>query len=102
MDTKETAGNRNIRSHYKIVNGTLAPKKGFETENEALCNAFYINSKEHTIHKMVAYKCSKCSKWHIGHNETVLTDEDHRHYKELLRNNTKFNKSVNNFFRKKI
>lgn len=101
METKETAGNRNIRSHYKIVNGALVPKKGFETENEALYNAFRINSMEHTIHKMVAYKCSKCFKWHIGHNETVLTDEDHKHYEELLKNNKNFNNLVRNFFYKK-
>ncbi len=33
---------------------------------------------------MVAYKCSKCGKWHVGSNSTVLTDEDRKHYKDML------------------
>lgn len=33
---------------------------------------------------MVAYKCSECGKWHVGSNSTVLTDEDRKHYKDML------------------
>lgn len=46
--------------------------------------ARFLNTKENIIHKMVAYKCSKCGKWHVGSNSTVLTDEDRKHYKDML------------------
>ena len=56
---------RNSRSHYKIVNNELIPKKAYETELDAVTMARFLNSRENVIHKMVAYKCSKCNKWHI-------------------------------------
>lgn len=37
------------------------------------------------MHKMVAYKCSKCNKWHIGSNSTVLTDDIRSQQKEKLK-----------------
>ena len=56
MDNK-----RSERSHYKIVNGELIPKKAYETELDAVTMARFLNSRENVIHKMVAYKCSKCN-----------------------------------------
>ena len=76
---------RNYRSHYKCVNGELIPKKTYETEQEALTMARFLNRKENVIHKMVAYKCSKCGKWHIGNNGRILTREDREKYKEKLK-----------------
>lgn len=64
---------RNIRSHY-TYDGKV--KKGYDTEFDALYAARKINSDVYSIHKMVVYKCSKCDKYHLGHNNTVLTDED--------------------------
>lgn len=77
---------RNCRSHYKIVNNELIPKKSYKTEQEAVTLARFLNSKENVIHKMVAYKCSKCDNWHIGSNGNLLTDDDREHYREKLRN----------------
>lgn len=76
--------NRQARSHYKIINGVFVPKKSFNTETEALKTAQFLNTKENTIHKMVAYKCSKCEKWHIGSNNTVLTEKKKEKIKNKL------------------
>lgn len=56
-------------AHYK-------PKKIFESEYEAQDFCFKINIKDHTIRKAVAYKCSVCGNWHIGHHVTVLTNSE--------------------------
>ena len=68
-----------IRSHtYKSINefGEVIeiPKKAYDDERSAVSAAKKINAYGHDIHKMVAYKCCKCDKWHIGHNYTVMTD----------------------------
>jgi len=68
------------------VNNELIPKKSYETEQEAVTLARFLNSKENVIHKMVAYKCSKCDKWHIGSNGNLLTDDDREHYRKKLKN----------------
>jgi hypothetical protein len=75
---------RNNRSHFKIVNGKFVAKKSFETELDAVTMARYLNSRENVIHKMVAYKCSKCDKWHIGSNGVLLSEEDKLKYKKKL------------------
>lgn len=76
---------RSTRSHYKIgPNGVLEEKKSFDTEQEALKMARFLNTKDNIIHKMVAYKCVKCGKWHVGSNHTVLTDKDKIEYKKKL------------------
>ena len=72
------------RTHFKFECGKLKPKKSYNTEKEALKIARFLNTKENIIHKMVAYKCSECGKWHVGSNSTVLTDEDRKHYKDML------------------
>ena len=46
MDNK-----RSERSHYKIVNGELIPKKAYETELDAVTMARFLNSRENVIHK---------------------------------------------------
>ena len=63
----------------------LQKKKPFDSEYEALKMARFLNTKENVIHKMVAYKCSKCNKWHIGSNSTVLTDDIRSQQKEKLK-----------------
>lgn len=79
---------RSVRSHYKIVGERMVAKKSYETEQEALTVARFLNIQPNVIHKMVAYKCSKCNKWHIGSNNTVLTQEDREKIADKLRNET--------------
>ena len=73
---------RTTRSHYKIIDGKMLPKKGYDTEMDALTTARFLNSQPYSIHKMVAYKCIKCDKWHIGSTDRVLTEEDRREVRD--------------------
>ena len=50
-------------------------KKSFDTELKAQETGFKLNIKPETIHKLVAYKCSICHKWHIGHHGNKTLDE---------------------------
>lgn len=75
---------RTIRSHFKVLDGKLVPKKSYETEMDALTTARFLNTQPNVIHKMVAYKCIKCDKWHIGGNGRLLTDEDREEAREKL------------------
>ena len=81
---------RNSRSHFKIELGVLKPKKSYATEKEALKIARFLNTQENIIHKMIAYKCSTCGKWHIGNNGSELTEEDRIHYRKLLQREQKW------------
>ena len=81
---------RNSRSHFKVELGVLKPKKSYETEKEALKIARFLNTQENIIHKMIAYKCSTCGKWHIGNNGSELTEEDRIHYRKLLQREQKW------------
>jgi DNA-directed RNA polymerase subunit RPC12/RpoP len=81
---------RNSRSHFKIELGVLKPKKSYETEKEALKIARFLNTQENIIHKMIAYKCSTCGKWHIGNNGSELTEEDRIYYRKRLQREKKW------------
>lgn len=67
------------RSHYYryLVGDKLneIPKHSYKSESDALLAATKKNAYGNDIYKLVAYKCSKCGCWHIGHNHTVMTDE---------------------------
>ena len=76
---------RATRSHYKVVNGELVEKVSYDTEKEALTVARFLNTKPNIMHKMVAYKCFKCEKWHVGSNGRVLTEEDREDAKKKLK-----------------
>ena len=75
---------RGVRSHYKVENGQLVEKVSYDTEEQALTVARFLNTKDNIFHKMVAYKCSKCDKWHVGSNGRLLTDEDREKAKKKL------------------
>ncbi len=54
---------------------TYKAKKGFDTELRAQQECFKLNLKPETIHKLVAYKCPICNKWHIGHHSSKSLDD---------------------------
>lgn len=58
------------------------PKKSFDTLDEAIEVAKYINSQDHVIHKVVSYKCKKCMKYHIGRNGKELTGKQRDKFKK--------------------
>jgi len=79
------------RSHYytyKVGSEEHSVAKvSYPSEKDALLNATKFNAYGKDIHKLVAYKCSKCGMWHIGHNHTEMTDDlrekAKQRYKEL-------------------
>ena len=75
---------RKARSHYKIFNGELVEKKSYDTEDDALYVARLLNSSKDKIWKMVAYKCDKGGKWHVGSTHKRLTDEERERYGKKL------------------
>ena len=81
---------RKNRTHTKWNGREFVPKKSFDNEKDAVNAARYMNAQIYTIHKMVAYKCAECGKWHIGRNNTELTEEDKQYYKDMLIRNKKF------------
>lgn len=83
---------REKNSHYKIVNGKLIVKKTFDTENEAIETARFLNTKQNTTHKIVAYKCDTCGKWHVGNNGKRLFNDVRKKYQEKIKNMKLFNK----------
>ena len=86
------------RSHYKVIGEELIPKTSYETEKEALNIARNINILPQTIHKFVAYKCSKCGKWHVGRNRTTLTESEKEKILEKMKiNNENIWKKKSNF-----
>lgn len=70
---------------YIDADGTkvMRPKKAFATDKEAIEAARRANLKPTQIHKLVAYKCPECGKWHIGRNFTKLTPKDREHYRNV-------------------
>jgi hypothetical protein len=57
------------------------PKKPFDSEKEAFKRACFLNAYGSSIHKLAAYKCWTCGKWHIGRTPHELTKEDREKYK---------------------
>lgn len=52
------------------------PKRKFETLEADIQIAKKINSAPHIIHKVVAYKCTKCHKFHMGRNGSEVTEKE--------------------------
>jgi hypothetical protein len=73
--------------HYDFKTGIplMKPKKKFNTLEEAIICAKHVNSKPHIIHKVVAYKCYKCFKFHVGRNGKELKAKDRIKFKNYLK-----------------
>jgi recombinational DNA repair protein RecR len=59
----------------------MKDKNSFNTLKEAIVTCKNLNSRMDRTHKVVSYKCTGCSKYHIGRNGTVITDK----YRDKLR-----------------
>ena len=70
-----------IERYDENLNPILKPKLKFNTLDEAIEHAKYVNSKDHIIHKVVAYKCKKCFKYHVGRNGKELTEKERIKFK---------------------
>lgn len=54
----------------------MRPKKQYDTMDDAIKVAKIENAKPQHIHKVVAYKCNTCCKYHIGRNGKELTEKE--------------------------
>ena len=50
-------------------------KQRYNTLTEAIAVAKKINEKTNQFHKVVAYKCTKCCKYHVGKGKTLLKEK---------------------------
>lgn len=66
------------------LNAIFKPKVKYDTLDEAIKQAKYINSQDHVIHKVVAYKCSICFHYHIGRNGKELTNKERNKFKNNI------------------
>ncbi len=57
------------------------PKIAYDTLDEAIKAAKYVNSLPRTVTKHVAYKCKDCYKYHIGRNGKPITEKYLGHLK---------------------
>jgi predicted CXXCH cytochrome family protein len=73
-----------LERYDENLNPVLKNKKKFDTLDLAIEQAKKINSKDHIIHKVVAYKCSKCHKYHIGRNGKKLKEKERTKFKNTL------------------
>jgi len=60
------------------------PKRAFDTQDEAIEVAKFINSQDHVIHKVVPYRCKVCGKYHLGRNGKILKDKERQKHKNQL------------------
>lgn len=54
----------------------MKSKHQFDTLEEAIKVAKIENSRPERIHKVVAYKCKSCFKYHIGRNGKEISDKE--------------------------
>ena len=77
----------NIRKHFTsyMVDGKVFTKEkiGYSSDKEAIEMARVMNCRRDTIHKLIAYKCPVCQKWHIGRSRKVLTEKEREHYMKV-------------------
>ena len=85
---------------YRLDDGTEVKrnKRKYATSDFAIAAAKNMNAMEKTIHKYVAYKCSKCGFYHIGHTSKLLSEKDRTKAKQFIKYNSIIKK--NGFNRK--
>jgi hypothetical protein len=73
-----------LEGYDENLNPRFKPKLKFETLDLAIAEAKKVNSLNHIIHKVVAYKCTKCQKYHIGRSGKTLTEKERIKFKKAI------------------
>ena len=60
-------------------------KRAFNTLEEAITEAKKVNSGDFIIHKVVAYRCDYCFKFHLGKNGHELTEKERAKFKSAIK-----------------
>lgn len=75
---------------YKEIDGKIVYKRKLNTDKEAIAEAQRLNSKPNIIHKVIAYKCAICGKYHVGKSLKILDKTDAvNNFISTVINNTK-------------
>ncbi len=78
----------NYFSHLENGEKVYSLKKKYNSLDDAILIARIYNAEDHSIHKLVAYKCNICLKYHIGKTNKMITDKERLRYKKLLNENS--------------
>lgn len=74
-----------IERYDDNLNPIMKPKLKFDTLDDAIKHATWVNSKDNIIHKVVAYKCKKCFKYHVGRNGKEITNKERIKFKNKIK-----------------
>lgn len=61
------------------------PKRAFDTQDDAIETAKFVNAQDHVIHKVVPYRCKYCNKYHLGRSGKKLTEKERQRRKIQVR-----------------
>lgn len=75
-----------LERYDEKMNPVYKPKRAFDTQDEAIEVAKFVNSQDHVIHKVVPYRCKTCKKYHLGRNGKILKDKERQKHKNQIRN----------------
>ena len=62
----------------------IKDKLKFDTLDDAIEHAKWVNSKEDILQKVVAYKCNLCFKYHVGRNGRNISDKQKKKLKNYF------------------
>lgn len=75
---------------YREIGGMIVYKRKLNTDKEAIAEAQRLNSKPNMIHKVIAYKCAICGKYHVGKSfKTLDKDNTLNKFVSTIVNNSK-------------
>ena len=77
---------KTIERYDENNNPVYKNKTAHATLDIAIIEAKKMNIRETTIHKLIAYKCSECHKYHIGKSKKMITDKERNKWKLELKN----------------
>lgn len=80
-----------LERYDENMNPVYKPKRAFDTQDEAIEVAKFINAQDHVIHKVVPYRCKACGKYHLGRNGKILKDKERQKHKNQIYNSFKIN-----------
>jgi hypothetical protein len=73
-----------LERYDKNLQPVYKPKRAFDTQDEAIEVAKYVNSQDHVIHKVVPYRCKVCNKYHLGRNGKELKEKERQKHKNQI------------------
>lgn len=76
---------KTIERYDENHNPIFKDKAAHATLDIAIIEAKKMNIKDKTIHKVIAYKCPECKKYHIGKSKKLITNKEREKWKLQLK-----------------